>query len=582
MRKYQTIEHYIPPKKVNCSYTSSDWNDCTPNNGNCGTGTQSRTHTITRQAANGGTSCPATTETRNCNVPCPILRGSSPTVPTTFPSCSSSPFNSVTGFVNDISPCYTESSFSYPFNNLVEAPCNTRGKNACKSGNVTSIKSCLVPCSEGISFTESEINEFRRFSLNRINTLRSSLNRNLPLLTENTSQRACVDRTSRLDHGNPDGSYHYSFKKGDTCGASAQNSTSLTWNLFNYAGSGSNNTNSDMARNAITAVITSMWNERKAVPGYTDANGTTESMDNNCRNNQNCLNNATGHYLTFVNRRYGSVAIGFYFKEDGGFYMNMNFYTSSSPPPPSPIHCQASAWVNSGDCSTECGPGKQNQTRTVTREQHGGNPCSSYNTTQKIDCNKGPCPVDCELSDWEQVGGCSATCGEGSLTERRRIITPAQHGGTPCPDQMLLNRYSRCGQNNPPCAQCWERIDGSEPKEWKSATSLDQSKCRYAFPFKREWSATQPVDCRVSDWNDWGNCSGGNKTRTRYVTQQKQGKGVGCPTLSQSTACSVGPGSGCHYRYGGGGWSKIDHYDQAACEAVAPNWAQYGIEAKWF
>lgn len=53
------------------------------------------------------------------------------------------------------------------------------------------------------------------------------------------------------------------------------------------------------------------------------------------------------------------------------------------------------------------------------------------------------------------------------------------------------------------------------------------------------------VDCKVSDWSDWGacnkSCGGGTRTRTRIITTQSQGAGVSCSTfpLTESQSCNT-------------------------------------------
>lgn len=49
-----------------------------------------------------------------------------------------------------------------------------------------------------------------------------------------------------------------------------------------------------------------------------------------------------------------------------------------------------------------------------------------------------------------------------------------------------------------------------------------------------------PIDCVVSDWSDWSDCSvEGTKTRTRTIEVQPEYGGAGCPVLIETTTCPV-------------------------------------------
>jgi len=50
------------------------------------------------------------------------------------------------------------------------------------------------------------------------------------------------------------------------------------------------------------------------------------------------------------------------------------------------------------------------------------------------DCATVQCPIDCQMSDWSGWSECTAPCGGGSHERARGIITPAVHGGKPCPN----------------------------------------------------------------------------------------------------------------------------------------------------
>jgi hypothetical protein len=55
----------------------------------------------------------------------------------------------------------------------------------------------------------------------------------------------------------------------------------------------------------------------------------------------------------------------------------------------------------------------------------------------------------------------------------------------------------------------------------------------------------KPVDCKMSDWTQWGACSktcgGGTQTRTRTVTTPAANGGVACPALTDTSNCNVQP-----------------------------------------
>lgn len=55
----------------------------------------------------------------------------------------------------------------------------------------------------------------------------------------------------------------------------------------------------------------------------------------------------------------------------------------------------------------------------------------------------------------------------------------------------------------------------------------------------------KPIDCVVSEWSSWNDCSkacgGGTKTRTRTVVTKDADGGKACPVLSDTSSCNTQP-----------------------------------------
>ena len=62
----------------------------------------------------------------------------------------------------------------------------------------------------------------------------------------------------------------------------------------------------------------------------------------------------------------------------------------------------------------------------------GGRECPEL--TESKECGTSPCSVDCRVSQWSSWSTCSTSCGDGVQQSSRSIITPPLHGGTSCGD----------------------------------------------------------------------------------------------------------------------------------------------------
>ena len=163
-----------------------------------------------------------------------------------------------------------------------------------------------------------------------------------------------------------------------------------------------------------------------------------------------------------------------------------------------PVDCRWGDWAEYGDCSATCGLGSQVRYRNVTQVAScGGKECSGSDSQTKM-CDAKCCPVDCRWGDWGQFGACSASCGGGKQSRKRKIAVPAKCGGTPCTGETL--DWREC--NNECC----------------------------------------PVNCRWGSWSKFDSCSvtcgGGNQTRSREIEVPESCGGSGCEgETTESRTC---------------------------------------------
>jgi len=110
-------------------------------------------------------------------------------------------------------------------------------------------------------------------------------------------------------------------------------------------------------------------------------------------------------------------------------------------------------------------------------------------------------PVGCVVGEWSKWGACSKLC-DGEQTRTREVLQAAYHGGLGCPSLNQTRKH--CNLND--CT---------------------------------------PLDCRVSKWKGWSNCSrtcgSGVQHRDREVVEKAMYKGKACPALSDLKKCKTDP-----------------------------------------
>ncbi len=126
---------------------------------------------------------------------------------------------------------------------------------------------------------------------------------------------------------------------------------------------------------------------------------------------------------------------------------------SCNTTPCNPVDCQVS-WSDWDSCSASCGGGIQTKTGTITQQpQNGGASCPT-DLTQTQACNTSPCSIDCQVSEWSNWSDCSTSCGDGTQTRTRYVTVPPQNGGASCP---LLIESQPCNKGACPvdCQVSW-------------------------------------------------------------------------------------------------------------------------------
>jgi len=226
--------------------------------------------------------------------------------------------------------------------------------------------------------------------------------------------------------------------------------------------------------------------------------------------------------------------------------------------------CILGDWVNEGDCSKPCGGGTIMQIQQIKQEAVNKNSCPSLrDRTRKIPCNTQPCPVDCVLGNWENVGECSKRCGGGKMKQTKKIISYPTNGGKQC--QSDLNREIPCNEDKcPECVvsewtpfgNCSKFCGGGVKKRTREYIRGDKNNCPPLMELvpcntkpcnQEEGCITEECmyGCKVSSWGDFTECSkkceGGVKKRTRRILRNPLRSKFKCPPLEETIECNKKP-----------------------------------------
>lgn len=226
---------------------------------------------------------------------------------------------------------------------------------------------------------------------------------------------------------------------------------------------------------------------------------------------------------------------------------------------PCPIHCKVNAFLPWGPCTKSCGTGSQSRSRSIyMMARHGGDVCPFLTETR--DCNQESCPVDCAVASWGAWSACSASCGGGAQKRKRlRVGTWAKFGGKPCPSREV-SRVCNAHKCPVPCVlgkwqqwtPCSRTCNGGSQRRTRAvvqAAAHGGDVCFHRQETRRCGSGPCPLNCDVSPWGQWGQCSQtcgtGSQTRTRNIVSRHSSHSV-CPQLIETADCATDPCPSVH------------------------------------
>ncbi|KAF7403614.1 hypothetical protein HZH68_006408 [Vespula germanica] len=266
---------------------------------------------------------------------------------------------------------------------------------------------------------------------------------------------------------------------------------------------------------------------------------------------------------------------------------------------PNDTICKTTDWSEWSECSSTCGIGLKMRTRRF-KDQMGRKNCPLVSLVEKEKCMEPPCLVTetvdpiCKVTDWSDWSPCSASCGKGvKLRTRLLLVDPTMQEKCSSRIELLQQRHcliqSDCTFDMATAkVVCMEEVDvgpcrgyfqrwAFEPRKLMCVpfgyggcrgnrnNFLTSEECNLACNVVRSILAGEnpiqaaaqiqipanstnltPVDCEVSNWSPWSQCSvtcgTGRVVSYRTIKHEPQNGGRPCPKkLQRRSKCQLAP-----------------------------------------
>lgn len=191
--------------------------------------------------------------------------------------------------------------------------------------------------------------------------------------------------------------------------------------------------------------------------------------------------------------------------------------------------CDVSSWSHWSDCSVD---GVQQRNRTVIKEATDGSECPHLVEFKA-------CPVNCKLSLWSGW----SDCVNNEQTRMRIVQIPARNGGKDCTEALSESQSCKMDIKVDCDVTSWSdwtdcSIDGVQQRKRSVIKEASNGgDCPSLIEFK-----SCPVDCEMSPWSGWSACTNNAQTRMRVIQIPARNGGAECTESLTETQSCIGCG----------------------------------------